>query len=158
MYVCMHACIHYACCMYVSDMGSITSRCNLLQLLLLLIFPITITIILPALSVVTYYNYYYRAIYSITCESFMFCKRIKCYYYFMSRICWLHLIHISFSKTISVKRHLSGRKIFPAMLKSRSTGPEDAGTDKQHSANLLITRGYSDYYFVLYYYYYYYYP
>ena len=26
-----------------SDMGSITSRCNLLQLLLLLIFPITIT-------------------------------------------------------------------------------------------------------------------
>ena len=34
-------------------MGSITSRCNLLQLLLLFIFPITITIILPALRVVT---------------------------------------------------------------------------------------------------------
>ena len=34
--------------------------------------------------------------------------------------------------TVSIKQHLSGRNIFPAILNSRSTGPEDAGTDKYH--------------------------
>ena len=32
--------------------------------------------------------------------------------------------------TVSVKQHLSGPNIFPAMLISRSTGPEDARTHK----------------------------
>ena len=40
--------------------------------------------------------------------------------------------------TVSVKRHLSGQNIFSAMLNSRSTSLEDAGTDKYHLANLLI--------------------
>ena len=50
----------------------------------------------------------------------------------------MHLINIRFSKTVSVKRHLSGRNIFPAMLNSRSTGPEDAGTDKYHICLLIV--------------------
>ena len=42
----------------------------------------------------------------------------------------LHFINIRFSKTVSVKRHLSGRNIFPATLNSHLTGAKDAGTDK----------------------------
>ena len=45
--------------------------------------------------------------------------------------------------TISVIRHLSGRNIFPVTLNSRSTGLEDAGTDKYRLANLLIAGGYT---------------
>ena len=44
--------------------------------------------------------------------------------------------------TVSIKRHLSGQNIFPAMLNSRLTGLEDAGTDKYRLANLLIAGGY----------------
>ena len=44
--------------------------------------------------------------------------------------------------TVSVKRHLSGWNIFPAMLNSHSTGLEDAGTDKYYLVNLLISGGY----------------
>ena len=39
--------------------------------------------------------------------------------------------------TVSVKRHPSGRNMFPVML-NRLTGLEDAGTDKYRLANLLI--------------------
>ena len=56
----------------------------------------------------------------------------------------MHLINIRFSKNVSVKRHLSERNIFPAMLNSRSTDPEDAGTDNYRLANLLIAGGYMD--------------
>ena len=43
--------------------------------------------------------------------------------------------------TVSVKRHPSGRNMFPAML-NRLTGLEDAGTDKYCLANLLKAGGY----------------
>ena len=43
-----------------------------------------------------------------------------------------------FSMTVSVKRQLSGRNIFPVTLNSCSNGLEDAGTDKYRLANLLI--------------------
>ena len=44
--------------------------------------------------------------------------------------------------TVSIKRHLSGQNIFPAMLNSRSTGLEDAGTVKYRLANLVLAGGY----------------
>ena len=44
--------------------------------------------------------------------------------------------------TESVKRHLSGRNIFPVMLNSRSTGLENAETQKYCLANLLKAGGY----------------
>lgn len=40
----------------------------------------------------------------------------------------LHLIIMSFFNVSSLKLHLSGRKIFPAILKSLSTGADEAGT------------------------------
>ena len=91
-------------------------------------YPITITIILHIRITLLYYYYYYNA--------------INYYYFVIFQLIFeninaslkynyiLHLINTRFSMTVSVKRHLSGRNIFPAMLKSRSTGLEDAGTDR----------------------------
>ena len=42
----------------------------------------------------------------------------------------LLLTNMRVSKFLSVSLHLSGQKIFPAILKSLSTGAEDAGIDK----------------------------
>ena len=40
---------------------------------------------------------------------------------------WLHLMNISSSNVLFFKQHLLGWNTFPAMLKSLSTGAEDAG-------------------------------
>ena len=39
-------------------------------------------------------------------------------------------MNISVTKVLSLKRHLSGQKTFPAMLKGRSTEADDAGIHK----------------------------
>ena len=54
-------------------------------------------------------------------------------------------MNIKFSTTVSVKQHLFGQNIFPAMPNSRSTGPEDAGTQKYCLGNLLIAGGHITY-------------
>ena len=47
----------------------------------------------------------------------------------------IHRRNISCWKVLSVRRHLSGRNTFPAMLKSLSTGAEDAGMQRKMGAN-----------------------
>ena len=43
----------------------------------------------------------------------------------------LHLININASNVLSLKRHLSGRKIFPTTLNKRSIGADDAGMQRK---------------------------
>ena len=49
----------------------------------------------------------------------------------------LHLIIINFSKVVSLIEHLSGRKMFPAMLNSLSTGAELAGMARYFKAKAV---------------------
>jgi hypothetical protein len=58
-----------------------------------------------------YYYYYYSS-------SLNKCNLIILYYILVT--CPLHLMFISFSKTLSLKQHLSGRKNFPPILNSSS--------------------------------------
>jgi hypothetical protein len=49
----------------------------------------------------------------------------------------LHLISSSVSKVVSVRRHLSGLKIFPAILNNLSTGADVAGVAMYFLAALV---------------------
>ena len=53
---------------------------------------------------------------------------------------WLHFININISKVLSFSWDLSGLKILPAVLKSRSTGADEAGMPK-YSGTILAMDG-----------------
>ena len=52
---------------------------------------------------------------------------------------------ISFSNFLSVSLHLSGLKIFPPILKSLSTGPDEAGIINQ--STITLCNFYYNYYY-----------